>query len=128
MSDEKKLAFNSFEFTSYKRKNTAILRSVFDEIERYLNSGCTREDIYHALTSAPYNVKMTKGSFINALHRIRNEIKKKGQNKSGSNGIVKTSTLGNKTQTLPQSSDALKGLGRTWDENPTNIMGEPLDD
>ncbi|EBU2236231.1 hypothetical protein CTW76_22655 [Salmonella enterica] len=88
MDSEKRITFNSYEFTSYKRKNIAILRSIFSEIESYLNSGCSRDDVYEALTTPPYSLDMTKGSFMNALHRIRSDLKKNPQNQLSSNGGV----------------------------------------
>ncbi|EHC0855433.1 hypothetical protein DSF67_23345 [Salmonella enterica subsp. enterica] len=102
MDSEKRITFNSYESTSYKRKNIAILRSIFAEIESYLNSGCTREDVYEALTSPPYNLDMTKGSFINALHRIRSDLKKTPQNQLSSNGGIYQNQR--QVVTTPQSS------------------------
>lgn len=73
MFSESHIVFLSYEQTSYKRKATVVLRSIFDEIEKYLTSGCKRDDVFQALISDPYNLDMTKGTFINALHRIRKE-------------------------------------------------------
>nr|WP_241392340.1 hypothetical protein [Serratia entomophila]ULG11335.1 hypothetical protein 345p3_00046 [Serratia entomophila] len=92
MNSEKQIEFKSYELTAYKRKNIAILRSIFHEIEGYLISGCTRDDVYNALANNPYNLDMTKGSFINALHRIREERKKseaKNENQLSSDGGVR---------------------------------------
>ncbi|MCK8335974.1 hypothetical protein LXA54_16930 [Erwinia amylovora] len=88
MNSENHITFYSYEPTSFKRKNIAILRSIFAEIESYLDSGCTREDIYQSLISEPYNLDMTKGSFINAIHRIRAELSKNPENQLSSRRSV----------------------------------------
>ncbi|EAS7891431.1 hypothetical protein GHL40_005177 [Escherichia coli] len=88
MSSEKRITFKSFEHTSYRRKNIAILRSIYPEIQSYIASGCTWEDIYEALKAEPYNLDMTLGSLHNAIYRIRSDLKKKPQNQLSSAGGV----------------------------------------
>jgi len=84
MNSEKQITFKSYEHTAYKRKNIAILRSIFSEIESYILSGCTWEDIFETLKAEPYNLDMTLGSFHNAIYRIRSDLKKTSENRLSS--------------------------------------------
>ncbi|EJF2737316.1 hypothetical protein M8E19_004435 [Salmonella enterica] len=107
MDSGKQITFNSYEPTSYKRKNIAILRSIYDEIESYFDSGCTREDIYEALIAPPYNLEMTKGSFLNAIHRIKTDLKKNPKNRLSKNGGGNQTLHTNGAPTQTQNNSAL---------------------
>lgn len=140
MNSEKQIEFKSYELTAYKRKNIAILRSIFHEIEGYLISGCTRDDVYNALASDPYNLDMTKGSFINALHRIRDERKKseeKNENPLSSDGSRQVVNDKNDTtlntgssQSLPKSTNVFKGIKTStapkYEHNPAPNLDDLL--
>lgn len=136
MNSEKPITFNSYEPTSYKRKNIAILRSIFSEIESYLDSGCTRDDVYEALVSSPYNLVMTKGSFINAIHRIRTELKKKPENRLSSErgvNVSSQSTLSpvqnSGSNALPKGASVFKTLtqdAKKYERNPNPNLEDLL--
>ncbi|EEM6501797.1 hypothetical protein AAEL29_004449 [Salmonella enterica] len=135
MDSGKQIKFNSYEPTSYKRKNIAILRSIYDEIESYLDSGCTREDIYEALVSPPYNLEMTKGSFLNAIHRIRADLKKNPKNRLSNNGGANQTlrTNGSPAQTqnnspLPKGAKVFQKLNDApkFEQNPNPTLDDLL--
>ncbi|HGA1836247.1 TPA: hypothetical protein ACIRNC_003814 [Escherichia coli] len=135
MDSGKQITFNSYEPTSYKRKNIAIIRSIYDEIESYLDSGCTWEDIYETLIAPPYNLEMTKGSFLNAIYRIRTDLKKNPKNRLGNNGGANPTlrTNGAPTQTqnnsvLPRGAKVFQKLNDApkYEQNPNPSLEELL--
>lgn len=136
MSSEKRITFNSYEHTAYKRKNIAILRSIFAEMESYIISGCSWEDIYEALKAQPYNLDMTLGSFHNAIYRIRTDLKKNPENRlSSGRGASSTPRTDVKTSPNTGSGTLLKGAkifktlnqdAKKYDRNPNPDLDELL--
>lgn len=111
MFSENHIVFRSYEHTSYKRKAIVVLRSIFDEIERYLNTGCKRDDVFQALVSDPYNLDMTKGTFINALHRIRKE-RSEGSMNNENPSISERGVMGGDLTEVTPSPSASSTEGR----------------
>jgi len=136
MSSEKRITFKSFEQTAYRRKNIAILRSIYPEIQSYIASGCTWEDIYEALKSEPYNLDMTLGSLHNAIYRIRADLKKKPENRLSSEKGVNVSSKASISpvqnsggNTLPKGASVFKTLtqdAKKYDRNPNPNLEDLL--
>lgn len=91
------LNFNSYIKKEYVVPDTQKVKELLMEIESYLSKGCSRKDIYNALTKEPVNIKMTFLSFEKALYRIRKKQNKNLKYNTENNIVIKEDSINNES-------------------------------